>query len=146
MLVMARKGLFLLSFLLGSLNLITYANFRFAIGDKGQQARVTSFALKEDESEIVVAYANDVIKRFGHLNLQSSFSNCQLLRYSLAYDTSTLLHQFRGTHKAPILVLKWMTKGQNGEASILAVFHTSLLIVLFHLNLLCSRLGALISL
>uniref|UniRef100_A0A915DEZ8 Uncharacterized protein n=1 Tax=Ditylenchus dipsaci TaxID=166011 RepID=A0A915DEZ8_9BILA len=54
---------------------------RYFIGDKDQEARVTSFVLKEDDSEIVVAYTSDVLKR-----------------YSLDQDTPKLLHQFRATH------------------------------------------------
>uniref|UniRef100_A0A915D4E3 Uncharacterized protein n=1 Tax=Ditylenchus dipsaci TaxID=166011 RepID=A0A915D4E3_9BILA len=72
---------------------VFYTGERYFIGDKDQEARVTSFVLKEDDSEIVVAYTSDVLKR-----------------YSLDQDTPKLLHQFRATHSAPILLMKWLTK------------------------------------
>lgn len=70
--------------------MLKIVRFRFTIGDPEAEDRVTSFALSSDDSEIVVTYISDLVKRF-----------------SLANGTATLLNQFRATHNAPILVTRY---------------------------------------
>lgn len=78
--------------------------YRLSIGDIEQDPRISSFVLNEDNSEILIAYSNDVIKHY-KIDINSD---------SIVV---TFKKQFRGTHKAPILVLKLFN--HNGK-SILA--------------------------
>lgn len=59
------------------------------IGEEIDELRVSSFVVNDSGTEIVIAYSNDLVKR-----------------YEIAEDKVVLLHQFRATHTAPIQLLK----------------------------------------
>ncbi|CAD5217500.1 unnamed protein product [Bursaphelenchus xylophilus] len=61
---------------------------RFSIGDEEDPAKITSFKLFDDDKQLVVAYSNDVIKKFRFIKP----------------DAPSLVHQFRTTHNGPVMV------------------------------------------
>uniref|UniRef100_A0A914DIJ3 U3 small nucleolar RNA-associated protein 13 C-terminal domain-containing protein n=1 Tax=Acrobeloides nanus TaxID=290746 RepID=A0A914DIJ3_9BILA len=65
-------------------------DLKYTIGEAEDESRATSFAISHDDSQFVVTYANDLIKK-----------------YSLANNEATLDRQFRGTHNAPVLITRF---------------------------------------
>lgn len=72
------------------------------IGDREEASNVTCFTITENSTEMIIAYSNDIINHF------SLSVNAVATRTS---SNSTLVHQFRGTHKAPILLMRTFSKG-----------------------------------
>ena len=74
---------------------------RFSIQDGEGGPKVTSFTLTPDEKEIIIAYANSLIKR-----------------YRLD-PKPVLVHQFRSTHSSAVGVMKTVISNTTGQKSFL---------------------------